>query len=401
MSAAHAQTTPLSLKKAIELAKTNNRNLKNAGLEISLQERLGKGATEVKKAELAVDYGQLNSIEKGDNSFSISQTIPFPSLFSANRKLANTKVKSATQKFFITQNELVYSVKEIYTDLQRLYMQQTLLKKQDSIFVGFLKSAALRYKSGEGTLLERSTAQNELAEVQNKQRENESNLTVFYRKLNVLLFTQTNYVIAERNLSDGLLKLDLDTARLRLNPNLSYLNEQIAIANGEKKVEIAKSLPDIKLGYLNQSIIGTQNSSGQEVYFGGGDRFQGVQVGLTIPLFYGFHRSKIKAADIQAKIASEKLLNYKLELDGEYQQTLQEYLQQKKTLEYYNNSALPNMTAIDKTSQLSFQGGEISYQNYLLNLYNTTSMSNNYINALYEFVQTKNKLEFLIGNAAN
>ncbi|MET4080231.1 cobalt-zinc-cadmium resistance protein CzcA [Pedobacter sp. UYP30] len=395
---ANAQTKPVTLPEAIEMAKKQNKNLRSVDLEIKLQQRMGKGSTEIKKAEFGFEYGQLNSIENSDNRFSISQTIPFPTLFSANRKLADAKINSAEQKFLTTQNELIYRVKQVYTELQMEYMYKSLLQKQDSIFSSFLKSAELRYKTGESNLLESTTARTELEEVRNLQQENEGDLAVLYQQLSLLLSYSGDLSIAERALNSSDLTLNLDTSKVKQNPYLNYLSKQIAISNGRRKVEIAKSLPDITVGYFNQSIIGTQNILDRDVYFDSGQRFDGVQVGLAIPLFFGSHRSKIKSAGIEANIATEKLAYYQQEIFSEYQQTMQEYLKQKKSIEYYKTSALPNITLIEKNSQLAYQSGEIGYQDHLQNLKKTINTRNSYLSTLHQFVKSKNRLEFLIGN---
>ena len=230
------------------------------------------------------------------------------------------------------------------------------------------------------------------------QQQNDGDILVLYQQLNLLLSDGGNLIIADKTLNSSDLITNPETKKVELNPYLSFLKQQIKISNGQKKVEIAKSLPDITIAYFNQSIIGTQNILDKSVYFDRGKRFDGFQLGLSIPLFFGSHRSKIKSADIEADIATEKLAYYQQEISSEYQQTLQAYLKQKRSLNYYEKSALPNMTLIEKNSQLAYQNGEIGYQDHLLNLKKTIETRNTYLSTLNQFVQSKNKLEFLIGN---
>jgi cobalt-zinc-cadmium resistance protein CzcA len=160
----------------------------------------------------------------------------------------------------------------------------------------------------------------------------------------------------------------------------------------------AKSLPDITLGYFNQSLIGNQNINGQEVYFGGSKRFQGVQLGLAIPLFYGSYRSKLKAAVINQQINEANAKLFENKLVGVYHQAEQEYAKNKQTLLYYQTSALLNATLILKNSQLAYQGGDMSYAEYLLNLKKVNSIRENYLMAILKLNQSINTLAFLNGN---
>ncbi|MEO5911415.1 MAG: CusA/CzcA family heavy metal efflux RND transporter [Pelobium sp.] len=394
-----AQTQVLNLNDAITIAKKQNQKLEAIQLEIKLQQALTKGTTEIPKTDVMLQYGQNNSIVKNDNQFSINQTIPFPTLFAANNALGEVKVTIAKQQFTIAQNDVTYQVKELYAQLQYLYAYEEMLKRQDSIFIGFLKSAALKYKTGESNILESATAKSELAEIQNKMQQNQADIQIYYSQLNAILGRNEPFSIAEKELVAN--TLNLDSNQVNANPYLAYLKQQIELVDKQKSVEVAKSLPDIKLGYFNQSLIGNQNVNGQDLYFDGTKRFQGVQIGLSIPLFYGSYRSKINATKLQSSIANQNLVYQQQQIYSQYQQLVQEYLKQKKSIDYYKASALPNINLIEKNSLIVYQNGEISYQEYLLSLKNSIKTRENYLVALLQLNQSINKITYLIGNPSN
>lgn len=296
---------------------------------------------------------------------------------------------------------MIYQVKELYSHLQYFYTYEELLKQQDSIFKGFLKSADLRYQTGESTILESVTAKNELEEVRNRLQQNRANINIQYAQLKVVLGSNEPLSIAEKELKANSLNLDLDSNQVNANPYLAYLKQQIELSDKQKSVEVAKSLPDIRLGYFNQSLIGNQTVNGQDLYFDGSKRFQGVQIGLSVPLFYGSYRSKIKASNLQSSIASQNLAYQQQQIQSQYQQLVQEYLKQKTSIEYFEASALPNMKLIEKNSQIAYQNGEISYQEHLLNLKNTVKIRENYLSTLLQLNQSINKITYLIGNTSN
>ncbi len=182
------------------------------------------------------------------------------------------------------------------------------------------------------------------------------------------------------------------------NPSLIAARQEVEIAQKEQKVASAQSLPDITLGYFNQSLIGTQIINGQDVFFGGSKRFQGFQVGLAIPLFYGSYQSKIKSAGINRQISEANTKLFESKLKGTYQEALQEFLKNKETLEYYQKSALPNADLILKNSALAYKGGDIGYNEYLLNLKNVNIIRENHLKALLNLNQSVNNLSYLQGN---
>ena len=395
---ANAQVKTISLAEAKQLALQNNQQIVSSNLEIDFQQALKKGATEIPKTDISLLYGQNNSIIKNDNNINIAQTIPFPTVFAANSALANANIKGAQLKSEKTKSELLYQVAQAYTNLQYLLSKTKLLSQQDSIYKGFFDAASLRYKTGESNLLEKTTAENELFEVKNQLKQNKADIAIYTSQLQVLTGINQQLVLADIDLNVLTVEFLVDSNTLSKNASLKSLQQEIEIAQKEQKLESAQSLPDITLGYFNQSLIGNQNINGQDVYFNGSKRFQGVQMGLAIPFFYGFYRSKIKAAGInqQINIAHAKLFENKLV--GAYQQAEQEYSKNKETLLYFQTSALPHALLILKNSQLAYQGGDMSYSEYLLNLKKVNSIRENYLTAILKLNQSINTLAFLNGS---
>ncbi|WP_025142678.1 CusA/CzcA family heavy metal efflux RND transporter [Pedobacter jeongneungensis] len=391
-----AQSTSLSLNQAVSSALQNNKAVNSASLSVNLQEQLKKSAFEMPKTDVSMMYGQYNSLIKNDKNFSLSQTIPFPTLFSANAALGDERIKASQFQVASTKNELVYQVKTVYTNLQYLYSKEKLLLQQDSIYKGFVKSASLKYKTGEGNLLEKVAAETQLKEVQNQLEQNKADIEIYNSQLATLLGSTTN--ITEKDLKEKNIVPISDSTSVKENPLLAYFRQQIVIADKQRKVELAKALPDITLGYFNQSLTGFQNVNGSEVYFGQDKRFQGFQVGIAFPLFYKSYSAKAKAAAISKDIATSDLDLQERRLTGQYQQLLREYLKNKDRYSYFQTSALPNATLILKNSRIAYQNGEIGYSEYLLNLKQVNSIYESHLVALLQLNQSINHIEFLTGN---
>ncbi|MBK9735568.1 MAG: hypothetical protein IPO92_11585 [Saprospiraceae bacterium] len=58
-------------------------------------------------------------------------------------------------------------------------------------------------------------------------------------------------------------------------------------------------MPDFKIGYSNQSLIGIQTINGVDKYFGSGNRFNVVNIGIAIPLTFGATKAKINSLEYQ------------------------------------------------------------------------------------------------------
>ena len=394
---AKAQTV-LTLKQAVSSALENNKVISGANLGVGLQQALRKSAFEMPKTEVSMLYGQYNSLVKNDNNFTVLQNIPFPTLFAANAALGDERIKAGQLQVASSKNELIFQVKTVYTNLQYLYSKEKLLLEEDSIYKGFVKSASLKYKTGEGNLLEKVAAETQLQDVQNLLDQNRSDIKIYNTQLATLLGKGMLPLIADKFLRETPEISIVDTALLNENPAIAYFRQQIVIAEKQRKVELAKALPDFTLGYFNQSLTGFQNVNGNDVFFGRDKRFQGFQVGLSVPIFYRSYSAKAKAASINRDIASNDLELQQRKLTGQYQQALGEYLKNRKRYDYFITSATANAALILKNSRIAYQNGEIGYSEYLLNLKQANGIYEGRLMALLQLSQSINQIEFLTGN---
>jgi cobalt-zinc-cadmium resistance protein CzcA len=158
-------------------------------------------------------------------------------------------------------------------------------------------------------------------------------------------------------------------------------------------------LPDITLGYFNQSFIGNgETANGTPTVFDSGDRFTGVQLGLSIPIFFKSHSAKIKAAKIH-KMENES----QLEAVTNYTKTqlhtaLESLKKDQQNLEFYRLNALPQAELLLKNSQRGFQEGAIEYIEYVQGINRALTIQTKYLAFVNQYNQTLIKIEQLTSN---
>lgn len=393
----YAQGKPLTLDQAIEAGLTNNKTIIAGNRQVEYQTQYKQTLFELPKTDVNLMVGQYNSINRHDNNLTISQTIPFPTVFSAQSQLGDVLAEQSQLKTELTRNDLVYQIRQCYYYLQFLEEEQKILRAQDSVFKGFVESASLREKTGEGTLLEKNTAQTQANEIGNRLAQNRANQLRYLSLLQNLVGSQEPVTISEMHLQEQQLLLANDSNAVAENPELAYIQKQIEVSESQRKVEIAKGLPDITLGYFNQTLIGTQSVNNQEVYFDGSKRFQGFQLGLAIPVFFNGYHAKVRSAALSAKVAESNYEAYQADLQGKYRQALQEYLTNRNNLEYYRQSALVNAESILLSGQEAYRAGEIGYSEYLFSLKTVNDIKEKYLDALLRTNLSAAKLQYLTG----
>jgi cobalt-zinc-cadmium resistance protein CzcA len=385
----------ITLNEAIQMALDSNLTIRSSSYELEVQKALKSGSWDVGKTNLDFQYGQFNS-NQDDNSFAISQSMAFPTVYMNQHKLANANIKGSESRLKNSQLEIATQVKQVYWKLAYLYSKQSLLNYQDSLYSGFLKAAELRAMAGETNRLEMITARSQRLEVENKLHQVIADIIIYNRKMQVLLNTGERFYPADTVLH--IINYNpIGDSSLAGNPALVFMQKQIEIAGYEKKLETSKMLPDISIGYFNQSIIGTQEVNGISQTYGPGDRFSGFQAGITIPLWFGPFTSKIKAAEMNEKVVRTNAESYSKSLTGNYQILLDEYGKYLESVNYYQEQAVPEAELIISQSTLSYKAGAMDYLDYVINLNQALAIRQNYLDALNDYNQTIISIEFITG----
>ncbi|MFF5384194.1 CusA/CzcA family heavy metal efflux RND transporter [Pedobacter suwonensis] len=389
-------TQPMNMEQAVSRAIGNNQAVKSSTLQIGKQQALRGSSTDLGKTSVDVQYGQINTIKR-DNNFSATQSIPYPGLFKSQRNLYDAQIKSAELGLTVTQKELTYQVKTVYTQLAYFRALEKLYLSQDSVYSNFLKAASLRYNAGETNLLEKTTAETQYNEVRNQMSKNQADILAYTAELKRLLNTKEDISIIQDEFKQIVWTGAQGDSVTAENPILLLQRQQIEIADKAIRVERARSGPDFSVGYFNQSLIGLQNVDGQDIYYGGGKRFQGISAGISIPLFFKPFASRIKAAKIEKQVAESDFLLSQTDLRGRYAQAYQDMLKNSRSTAYYKNSALPNANLILKQAQIAFQAGEIGYVEYLQAIRTYSDIRFNYLAAINQYNQSVFTLQYLEG----
>jgi heavy metal efflux system protein len=390
-----AQRT-VSLDEAVAETLQKNKNIQAAALDIDYQRQMKRTSTDIGKTNVMYMRGQYNSYFKDDNNITITQSIPFPTVFTSQNTLGRSLIRGSELQKAVTENEMVYQVKQVYYHLLYLTSKEKLLHRQDSIFENLVKAADLRFRTGESRLLEKATAETQRDEARNNLAQTRADIVIYETMLQTLMNSETRVNILRTELIERTLNISSDTSSLAQNPQLAYLRQQVEIAGGEKKVATAKFLPDFTVGYFNQTLISTPRNASGEIATKS-DRFSGFQVGIAVPLWFGPQTARVKATAInQQKSKAQYEYNETL-LQGQWQQAVQEYSKNKMSVDYYRSSALQNAELILKQSDLAFRNGEIEYTEYWLSLRNAFQIRDNYLNNLNNLNQSALNLEFLAG----
>jgi cobalt-zinc-cadmium resistance protein CzcA len=385
----NAQTVKqISIEEAINLAIQNNQSVRASSIDIQATETLRKTANELPKLDFNTQLGQYNSI-KFDNAFQLSQTIPFPTLFGTKKQLINAEVKAKQIQQQLTIYEIKNQVRSLYYQIEYLQYNKQKLQSLDSLYNEFIRVANLRYKTGDTKKIEISTAETKKGEINLLAQQNQVYLQNAYQSLKTLLNTTASIEVAVNTSYTPLAVSTLiDSNAIAKHPLLQSIYQNMQIAEQTKNVVKAQGLPDFKIGYSNQSLIGFQNINGVDKYFGAGNRFNVVNIGFAIPLTFGATKARIKSLDYQKQSLQTQAQYQSNLLNTQLQNALNQYQQDVQQYSYYKIQALPNADDIVKAAQLGYRTGDITYVEYLYALQTATDIQLKYLQSIQQINQT-------------
>lgn len=387
----------ITLNDAVLSAVKYNPQVKVGTLDISYQQQLKKTVKDYGKTNFSLMIGQYNSRIAYDNNITVTQSIPNPTYFRSLVKLSESNIKSSELQLKVYQSELAANTKTSYYQLLYWTEEIRLLKDLLAIYENVLKAAAVRYKTGETNALENYNAESRVNEIRAQLKNAEEDYRIEINRLKAFTFDSSFTSIADTLLTEKSLTVNMDSSATAENPTLTVIKQQIDVAQKEKEVEKSRLKPDFSAGYFNQSLVGYQTVNGVDKYYGAGRRFQGVQLGMSIPIFARAQREKVKAAEINKMKREAEFSTYQYTLQAELSRLFGELQKQRVQISYYRNTAIPQANRIIMQAQKAFTAGEIGYYELTQSLNNAVVVKQEFTKLLNQYNQTVIAIEFIGG----
>lgn len=373
----------ITYEQALEKAFQQNGTLKNSKLISEYQEKLKATYLDIPQTEIGAQIGQLQGVET-DNTFSISQRFSFPTVYTKRKKMLDAEWSASVVNQNLTKAQLTKEISDVFYRILTLQEKKKVIEYISKLYSSFADKASLRLKKGEANILEESTAeiQNEQAKTQLNMLENDLNITKL--QLQLLLQSDESYQPVSDQLTMNV-NLQVSEEMIKQHPELQYLNQQIKVNEAEAQLEKSKLLPELMVGYMNQSMKNLNNN-----------RFNAVQVGVGIPLFTKGQRALAKATKAKVAISENEYQRKEIELKNRFVQQVNNYTNQLKVVESYEQKQLPKSETILKTIQKQMEVGEIDYLDWVILTNQAIKIKVEYIENLERLNQIGLELNFLL-----
>ena len=319
-----------------------------------------------------VDYDYLigTPANAGNQTeFAITQTFDFPTVYDRKKQLSNEQIKQAEFQLNANRQEVLLEAKLICIEMIYRNKLNSELSNRQKNTEKWLSSFQTGLEKGGGDIMDVNKAKLQLVEINAEFLENISIINQLTQKLTELnggipiQFSDTAYTsfLPISNFET------LEQEIAALDPVRKYLEQEKAIGRNEVSLSRSLSLPKIETGYRYQTILGQQ--------------FNGVHLGLTIPLWENKNKVKTKQAELilnEANLQDHTTTHY-----SEIRQKFERMINKKSTLDEYQRlfSSLNSVELLDKSLTL----GQISTIEYFIEMTFYYEALKNYLKTEMEY----------------
>ena len=366
----------LSEQQIIDSVLGNNYQLNSAMLKVQAQQNLKGNSWKIPDPQLFADRTPFEPL-----TLNIEQTIDFPLQYVKQGELNKQQITLAEKNVQVTRNDIIRYTKLIYTQLQFLEGKQAVLSAQDSFYSVISTSSSRAFEAGNIDYLSKLFAETKAGEIHQQYLQTEADLAATKNNLKLVTGMQTEIKVAP--LQKTIFRVDSVTTLN--NPLLNYLNQNIAVADAEWKLEKTHALPGLLLGY-NKALENDPTYS------------YGFKLGITVPLWFYQYSARSNTAKIEIAVAEAEYLAKKQTLEQESINLLSNFYKFDQALRYYEKTAIPNSNKIIETSMRLQESGETNYIDYLRTLSDAYAIRLNYLETLYNYNISVIELNYLTGN---
>lgn len=218
--------------------------------------------------------------------FSIKQSFDFPSVYYYKSQISDLKNEQSELEYKKLRNEVLFQTRVVCVKLTYFNALKIELKKRHANAMKVADAYKTKYNTGDVGILEYNKAQINLLNVAKEIEKIEIERNALLLELKTL--NGGNSI----NFNDSLFSLQTIPADFEQwftsvetnNPILELMKQEITISEKQVKLNIANSLPKVYVGFMSEKVVGQQ--------------FQGVNVGITIPLWE--NKNTVKYANARA-----------------------------------------------------------------------------------------------------
>lgn len=303
--------------------------------------------------EVAFNYLWGNPDQIGNRTdLAITQSFDFPTAYVYKSQLADMKNEQVEMEYKKQRYDVLLQAKLICSELTYLNALHAEYQKRFSNDLKIANSYNKRMKVGDATVLEHNKAQSSLLNTEKKLEQISIARNAAMQQLAAL---NAGQIISFNDsvFSTNIIEADFEkwyAQAANYNPMLNWLKQEIAISSKEKQLQVAQNLPKLNAGYMSEKVVGEQ--------------FQGVTLGVSIPLWG--NKNTVKYAKLKTEAINSMEADAKVQFYNEMKTLHSKAIALQTSLTDFKQRITGN--AILELYEKAMLKGEISISEYYYEL---------------------------------
>ena len=353
----------MTLQQCFQLADRQNLALQSGRKAVEKAQVMQATAWNLDKTEIAFSQNPASSGDT-DNGLTFSQSIEFPTVYTARRGQLKAETQAEKSRLNVTSQQLRLEIANVYYAMLYQTHRLQILLQQDSVIQRYCDVAAKRYRAGEARQLEflsadrmRNDNRLEMTKVKNEAENLQTALMALLNTTTPVVPAADNLVISQSTPMNAVFNYQ-QTA------DAQYQKDLISALDQEVKCAKTGYAPSLSLALRSQLLIDSWDPYhiNRQRFTEG--NFFGFEVTVGVPLFYGATRAKVKAAQKDCEVAQLAMQQEQREKERDYKQGYNRLQNAIKRMEYYSGENMAKAKDIERLSTLEYENGEISYVEY-------------------------------------
>lgn len=353
----------MTLQQCFQLADRQNLALQSGRKAVEKAQVMQGTAWDLDKTEIAFSQNPASSGDT-DNGLTFSQSIEFPTVYTARRNQLKAETQAEKSRLNVTSQQLRLEIASAYYAMLYQTHRLQILLQQDSVIQRYCDVAAKRYRAGEARQLEflsadrmRNDNRLEMTKVKNEAENLQTALMALLNTTTPVVPAADNLVISQRSPMNA-------AFNYQQTADAQYQKDLISALDQEVKCAKTGYAPSLSLALRSQLLIDSWDPYhiNRQRFTEG--NFFGFEVTVGVPLFYGATKAKVKAAQKDREVALLAMQQEQREKERDYKQGYNRLQNAIKRMEYYSGENLVKAKDIERLSTLEYENGEISYVEY-------------------------------------
>lgn len=353
----------MTLQQCFQLADRQNLALQSGRKAVEKAQVMQGTAWDLDKTEIAFSQNPASSGDT-DNGLTFSQSIEFPTVYTARRGQLKAETQAEKSRLNVTSQQLRLEIANVYYAMLYQTHRLQILLQQDSVIQRYCDVAAKRYKAGEARQLEflsadrmRNDNRLEMTKVKNEAENLQTALMALLNTTTPVVPAADNLVISQSSPMNA-------AFNYQQTADAQYQKDLISALDQEVKCAKTGYAPSLSLALRSQLLIDSWDPYhiNRQRFTEG--NFFGFEVTVGVPLFYGATKAKVKAAQKDREVALLAMQQEQREKERDYKQGYNRLQNAIKRMEYYSGENMAKAKDIERLSTLEYENGEISYVEY-------------------------------------